>query len=78
MLTLLAGVRVPSTSKRQIVFFTGRSLSAGTTLAATAVVAAIVSAVFLILSMCRYPSCVFSVYHTRFVASSRDSGVPMA
>lgn len=39
MLTRRAGVRVPSTSKRQMVFLTGRSVSAGMTLAAGAVVA---------------------------------------
>jgi hypothetical protein len=38
-LTRRAGVRVPSTSKRQIVFLTGRSVSEGMTLAAGAVVA---------------------------------------
>jgi hypothetical protein len=41
-LTRRAGVRVPSTSKRQIVFFTGRSASEGITLAAGAVVVAMV------------------------------------
>jgi hypothetical protein len=48
-LTRRAGVRVPSTSKRQIVFFTGRSASEGKTLAAGTVVVAMVYVVKLLL-----------------------------
>jgi hypothetical protein len=48
-LTRRAGVRVPSTSKRQIVFFTGRSASEGMMLAAGAVVVAMVYVVKLLL-----------------------------
>jgi hypothetical protein len=48
-LTRRAGVRVPSTSKRQIVFFTGRSASEGKTLAAGVVVVAMVYIVELLL-----------------------------
>jgi hypothetical protein len=48
-LTRRAGVRVPSTSKRQIVFFTGRSASEGKTLAAGTGVVAMVYVVKLLL-----------------------------
>lgn len=41
-LTLRAGVRVPSTSKRQIVFLTGRSWSGGMTAPAMAIFASVI------------------------------------
>jgi hypothetical protein len=56
-LTRRAGVRVPSTSKRQIVFLIGRSVREGMTLAAAAVVAMV-----LVFSFCSrmYP-CMYVV-----------------
>lgn len=71
-LTRLAGVRVPSTSKRQIVFLTGRSLSAGTMLAAAAVVAVMVSSVVLLLSMVLQSSYILSARQALLVTSGRE------